>query len=133
MNSLKQSLLAAQSKVVAKSKNLREVYTANQHGEEEQHGLIQSVVVARAKKDFMKSLYAFLRVCEDLRDIQSVVAKATIGYSKKAVELEKSRAQALSKTVAKLASLNEEMLLSSAGGGVFASILPETVLDSLKQ
>lgn len=129
---MKQSLLEQQRKVSEKSKKLREVFAMNQQLRPDSH----------AKRDFQKSLYAFLRVAEDLRDTQTVVAKATIGYWKKAIELEKVRALAISKSIAVVLALNEELLVKSSCSSrttdekdscSLALVIPRSVVDSLKR
>ncbi|KAL4475189.1 hypothetical protein ABPG72_018846 [Tetrahymena utriculariae] len=84
---LKRSLHDQQLKVTRKSIKVKDVYTHNSDSSK------------KPKKDFQKSLYSFLLACQDFRDLQVILAKATVGFWKKAIELEKQRSKAIQKIV----------------------------------
>lgn len=53
------------------------------------------------KKDFMVKLFSFLNASDNLKELQSIVARATVGFWKKSVELEKFRVKIIMQAMSK--------------------------------
>lgn len=69
---------------------LKEIFAANNRNNGES-----------VKKDFMVKLFSFLNASDNLKELQSIVARATVGFWKKSVELEKFRVKIIMQAMSK--------------------------------